>query len=453
VTLMRGSRSWMAAVIRGGLATPALLVSACGGYTPNLDLLAKGPSPEFSGQALLSAANNQNDVLAQLSRMAGLDPKTGPTTPDEWAQFGAVAFGRARIECNAYITEIMKVEEHRRTINQELSLAGAATAGILGITGAAGVAIAITAMAFGLVQGSVDNVATGLLYSLGAEPVQALVASLRAAYTEKLTPSSWKNRATSFNLIYGYLELCTPVVLREKIKSAVATAQPVASNVDSMGGPPRVSLATQAQVQAQVIPTPRTEVPQAPPRPVRPTFTSPREAGVSELYVRQLQDALCIVPADGNLGSLPKGSSITRTAMREYLSGLSGGNADPATQDDEISRGGNYAKFDQAIDDAFVNGAVSKCAARGGFLSNAYEAGRWGKFAVADRAKEFRDLLAKMQHALGLPVASPADSDLEETTRNVIVQFRDKQHVIADMPNSQRGFDYTLTRTVQALPD
>ena len=60
----------------------------------------------------------------------------------------------------------MKVEEHRRTINQQLGMTGAATAGILGVTGVAGVAIAITAIAFGLVQGTVDNVTTGMLYSL-----------------------------------------------------------------------------------------------------------------------------------------------------------------------------------------------------------------------------------------------------------------------------------------------
>jgi hypothetical protein len=235
-------------MIRSGFIVPVLAVSACGGgYSPNMALLASGPSPQFDGVALQAAANNQDQVVLQISRMAGIpEPERGPRDPDQWAQFGAAAFGRARIECNAYITEIMKVEEHRRTINQQLSLAGAATAGILGVTGVAGTAIAITAMAFGLAQATVDNVTTGMLYSLGAEPVQTLVAKLRVAYTSKLTRASWTDRATSFNLIYGYLELCTPAVLREKIKSAIVKAQPEATGVDSMGGPPQERLRRQA---------------------------------------------------------------------------------------------------------------------------------------------------------------------------------------------------------------
>ena len=65
--------------------------------------------------------------------------------------------------------------------------------------------------------------------------MQTLIANLRGAYTEKLTRASWTDRATTFNPIYGYLELCTPVVLREKIKSAIVKAEAGATNVDSHG--------------------------------------------------------------------------------------------------------------------------------------------------------------------------------------------------------------------------
>src|SRR5262245_18332805 len=176
---------------RTTMLLPMLGLGACSGYMPNYDLLAKGPGAEFDGAALRAAAQNQEEVVRQLSIMAGLKGLE-PQGPVEWTQFGTAALGRARVECNAYITEIMKVEEHRRTINQQLALTGAGKAGILGVVGAASSAIAITAIAFGLVQGTVDNVTTGLLYSLGAEPVQALVEKLRGAYREQLTEASWK---------------------------------------------------------------------------------------------------------------------------------------------------------------------------------------------------------------------------------------------------------------------
>lgn len=435
------------------LVAPLLGLSACGGYVPNYDLLAKGPSAEFSATSLQTAAQNQESIVTQLSIMAGLKGAE-PVGSTQWAQFGAAAMGRARLECNAYITEIMKVEEHRRTINQQLSLAAAGTAGILGVTGAAGPAIAITAIAFGLAQGTVDNVTTGLLYSLGAEPVQALVERLRAAYADKLTTDSWKDRPTTFNTIYGYLELCTPIVLREKIKTAISTVQANATSVDSRGFPPQVSLATQRIVSEQDVKDTKSSLPQPPPRAVDAMFAGPTEK-VSAEYVRQLQVALCITPLDGNLGALPQAlkPSITRSAMRQYLSGRTGGATSPQDLDDTLDRGASLTKFDEAIDRAFVRGKLTACADRGGYLTNAYEVGRWGQFAVAGRAQEFRSLLTKIRRELGSTDPMPADANLETTTRNAIVELRKKWQQAPDMSNSERGFDFTLAKKIAALPD
>lgn len=435
------------------VVAPLFGLGACGGYAPNYDLLARGPTAEFSAVSLQAAAQNQERVVTQLSIMAGLKG-VEPVGSTQWAQFGAAAMGRARIECNAYITEIMKVEEHRRTINQQLSLAAAGTAGILGVTGAAGAAIAITAIAFGLAQGTVDNVTTGLLYSLGAEPVEALVERLRAAYADKLTADSWKDRPTTFNTIYGYLELCTPVVLREKIKTAISTVQANATTVDSRGFPPQVTLATQRIVADQEVKDTKSNLPPPPLRPVDAIGAGPTEK-VSAEYVRQLQVALCVTPVDGNLGALPQTlkPSNTRTAMRQYLSGKSGGAANPQELDDTLDRGASLTKFDEAIDRAFLRGKLATCADRGGYLSNGYEVGRWAQFPVPDRASEFKRLLTKIRRELGSTDAMPNDANLEVTTRNAIVDLRKKWQLAPDTPNAEKGFDFTITKRIEVLPD
>ena len=356
-------RRSVSSIVRAALTVSVLGVTACGGYTPNYDLLARGPSADLNGDALKLVADNQEKVVRQISRLAGFGGAE-PIGSEQWAQFGAAAFGRARIECNAYLAEIMKVEEQRRTTNQQLALTGAATAGILGLAGAASMAISITAVAFGLAQGTVDNVSTGLIYSLGADSVQTLIAKLRGAYTEKLQPSAWKDRATSFNLIYGYLELCTPAVLREKIKSAVVKAKADATAPDPMGGPPQVTILDSASVP---IPERR------PPPPVPNTASS--EPGMLSNEVSEIQTTLC-QPPTGNPGGLPGSNAPTRVAIRDYLSAINNG-ADPSVMSDQISVGPSASRLREAVQKARVTGVLKTCTERS--FQNAFEVGLLGR--------------------------------------------------------------------------
>ncbi|MBS0524995.1 MAG: hypothetical protein JSS04_15315 [Proteobacteria bacterium] len=347
-----------------------LVLSGCAGYAPNFNLLASGPSPVLDATVQQAAADNQQQVVIQISRMAGLGPRE-PATPAEWQAFVVAAMTRGRIECNAYLTEIMKLEEHRRTVNSQLGLFGAATAGILGLSGAASQAIAITAIAFGLAQGTVDNITTGLLYSLGAEPVSALITNLRAAYIQGLNQSSWQDRASAFATIYGYLELCTPVVLREKIKTAVTVATPAATDASPLGAP-----------HVTLIPSARTPI-VVPPAPPRQPLTDPRERGVTSAMIRDIQQTLCVA-VDGDAGGLPGSkTSNTRRAIREFQSAL--GSGDPDTANDLLTS----SRLSQAADLARdASGSVTTCKARG--LETAFELGAFG---MGDAAAQRRQVL------------------------------------------------------------
>jgi hypothetical protein len=50
-------------MIRAGMTVPVLAVRACGGNSPNLALLASGPSPEFDGTALLHLKPKRRDKV------------------------------------------------------------------------------------------------------------------------------------------------------------------------------------------------------------------------------------------------------------------------------------------------------------------------------------------------------------------------------------------------------
>jgi hypothetical protein len=434
-------------VIRAAMIAPLLTLSACSGYSPNYDLLAKGPTTQFDGAALAAAAENQKAVVTNLSTMAGIDPIQGPVGSAQWKQFGIAALGRARLECNAYVTEIMKVEEHRRTINQQLAMTGAATAGILGVAGAASAAIAITAIAFGLVQGTVDNVTTGLLYSLGAEPVQAMIGNLRAAYTAQLTDDSWRDRATTFNTIYGYLELCTPVVLREKIKVAVATVPAQATKGDSQGGTPRVSLATQRIIEIQTLPNSNTQLP----RPVaQPGIAngSALEQRLTPAYVRSIQTALCVEPATGNPGGLPGVSTPTRRAIQQFLAGRSRGAAMPGLEATDMALEPAANELSTGVTQAQAGGVVQSCASRG-FVS-AFEVGYFEGLSAGQRVDEIRRIQRNMNRALDRPVDTQVDGEMA-TMRTMAGLVRAKLPNLASDPANR--IDQPLIARLRQVPD
>jgi hypothetical protein len=426
---------------------PILALGACSGYAPNYDLLAKGPSAQFDGASLAAAAENQGKVVANLSIMAGFDPRVGPVGPDQWKQFGIAALGRARIECNAYITEIMKVEEHRRTINQQLSLTGAATAGILGVAGAASAAIAITAIAFGLAQGTVDNVTTGLLYSLGAEPVQAMITNLRAAYTGQLNNDSWKDRATTFNTIYGYLELCTPIVLREKIKVAVATMPAQATKGNDQGGTPQVSLATLRIIETQAVPNSNTQIPPPIVQPGVPN-ASAAELRLTPAYVRSVQTALCVDPANGDPGGLPGVSTPTRRAIQQFLAGRSRGTVVPGLDKTDMALEPVANELSTIVAQARTGGVMRSCLNRG--YVSAFEVGYFEGRSAGERVDEIRRLQRNMNRLLDRPVDTQVDGELA-TMRTMagLVRAKLAPEFVADPANR---IDQPLLARLRQVP-
>jgi hypothetical protein len=376
-------------------------LSGCTGYAPNFALLASGPSPVLDAGVQQAAAANQQLVITQVSIMAGLKGNE-PTNPAEWRSFVVAAMTRGRVECNAYVTEIMKLEEHRRTVNAQLGLFGAATAGIMGLAGAASQAISITAIAFGLAQGTVDNVTTGLLYSLGAEPITALITNIRGAYVQGLNPSSWQDRASSFATIYGYLELCTPLVLREKIKTAVSVATPDASDATGVGIP-----------QVTLIPRARTPL-SVPSAPAPVAGTDPREKGIPVALIRDIQQALCVAP-DGVPG-VPGSGSDTRHAIREFQASFTGVPPDAAS--DLLTSTKLQEAADRARD---ANGAVTTCQARG--FQTPFEVAQFG---MAKDAAAAKGLIAFYQQQINkkLPAENqfPENGDMA-TLRKAVAAF------------------------------
>ena len=182
------------------------LVSACGLRNADLNLLLNGPVSNFDGPGIEIYVDNRERILSAISRDAGFGGRS-PVNPSEWNQFVIAAFGYADAQCEDYMSALRRLDIVRREATQQINLVGAATVGILGIAQVAATAIAMTGVAFGLTQATVDNLTSGLLYDLPPSTIYGLVNRMKLAYASNLPEAEKVERSSSLRTIRGYIEL------------------------------------------------------------------------------------------------------------------------------------------------------------------------------------------------------------------------------------------------------
>jgi hypothetical protein len=411
-------------VITLGLLT---VVWGCGQRTSDLGLLLNGPVQNFDGTALGSYVDNRETVLAAISKDAGFGGRS-PINPPEWNQFVIAAFGYADAQCEDYLSALRRLDIVRRQTTQEINLVGAATVGILGIAEAAASAIAITGVAFGLAQATVDNFTRGLLYDLPPSTVYGLVRRMKLAYAAGLTDAAWQNRASSFRTIRGYIELCLPLVIEANANNAVAVAQAVTEVGNSrLATPPGVSAgggggagsgaststpgaadiaATVAKVlKEQTITNPRAPLPKPITVPKPPDCLTDAECHLPAARIKQYQTALCVGPT----GAF---DSLTRTAIHDYFLG---GRFIKSTDTTNGIDNRTKAFLDQASD--------LNCATAG--FKNAYEVGYLGE----KYPQRIEDLQSNLQGLLKKTPPLAKNGKLDQNTRDAIAEICGKREI------------------------
>jgi hypothetical protein len=373
--------------------------------------LLNGPGPNLDGTAIGSYVDNREKILFQISRDAGFGGQS-PASPAEWNQFVISAFGYADAQCEDYLSALRRLDIARRETTQQINLLGTATLGIMGIVHAAATAIAITGVAFGLGQATVDNLTRGLLYDLPPSTVYDLVKRMKLAYASNLTTAAWQNRASSFRTISGYIELCLPLVIQANATNAVSVAQPVINPGNPfLGTPPIVTpgpgtgpsqqdikTAVNQALEEHRITSPTTPIPpRFPPPPPPPRCRTQTECALAPSRIKQYQAALCVSP-DGVFGA------DTRTAIHDFLVGNMRDPTDTITD-------GNKGFFDDAIG--------ANCLTEG--FKSAYEVGRLGAPVESSKGR-----ITSLQQQLGkLVKTTPAPQQtgiLDQPTRDAIAE-------------------------------
>lgn len=360
----------------------------------DLELLAKGPHQQFDAASIEKFATAQQQVLEKIALNAGL-PKGGtPATEDEWRRFVIAGFDFADSQCEDYVAALRRLDIARRHTVQQVNLFGGATAGILGIVGAASSAIAITAIAFGLTAATIDNIAGGLLFELPPSAIRELVSRTRDAYEAKLKPVNWQDRPSSFRTIRGYVELCLPTVIEANATAAIRASEPLTSSAAGgpLGRPPLVQMSGPLRARDPVTPTP-------PPAPVELAggLQGAGEQRVTRGMAIDIQKSLCL-PPDKQSGNM---DSETRAAITQYRTALG-----------------------RPVDGGLTTGEVNVLADRRnacdrGVYHNAYE-----RFAypTAARIKDFQGNLTKALTAQGISV--PSTGTFDQATRDAIKRLQ-----------------------------
>ncbi|MFN3251361.1 hypothetical protein [Roseibium album] len=190
--------------------------------------------------------------------------------------------------CDSYLQWLDNRRRSNGPLINQITSIGAATTGIMGITGASTQALTIAALAFGLAVQSVENY-NGLLLKIDSSTVNSVVLNSRHTFRKNLRGKQFSNKPEAEYVLRSYLRLCLPFAIETNINDystfGSAGIQPTVENTINrtpVVGSPVVRANTQVL------------------RPNRGQGTS--NSRTQERISRAIQSALCL-PPDGVKGT------------------------------------------------------------------------------------------------------------------------------------------------------
>lgn len=371
-----------------------------------------GVPPTLQQSSLVAEQNLQEMMVTSLIRKADLSREALVADPSKWRVVADAGLFEVDVQCDRYLAALFAFNRDQRAGRQILTAAGAGTAAIMGITGAAGAAIAITAAAFGMAATVFDASTGSVLFTVSPVAVRAVANRGRQAFLEGIKWEQVNSRPRMMMVVQGYLSQCTPAAIEANIDNA-ATGAPSVSNLGTALQAAALASPASSVVQDPVV---FTASPTTGPRGVPaviPEGQRPRNVTAAELpflrtksEVEDLQRALGTNP-DGNIGQSGLADpGPTRKAISEYHAGLLRSKGRDNEAGSEIMDAGNYR-------------ALVRAGAMPSGLNSAFERGLLG-----DRPTCFT--IADALHALTAPVPpkNTSDADCMRLMREALAKRR-----------------------------
>lgn len=223
------------------VAALALIVSACGG-SATLPL-SQGIGTDIDANGAASRHELLEQYFGLMCLRAGV-PYSGGGEQSlscqyerldaaNWRDLVRASLNDVDERCDRYIETIHGAEKNRDALTGQLAAVETATDTVMGIKeGVLGriskKAISVVSKAFGLAQGTLDNVYSRLILQVNQGSLRGLIKKRQTAYRIKLEGQYMAyvvDKPSAYYAMRGYLRLCTPVSIEAEIRATVADLQ------------------------------------------------------------------------------------------------------------------------------------------------------------------------------------------------------------------------------------
>jgi hypothetical protein len=139
-------------------------------------------------------------------------------------------------QCNKFFGNVYRWSNDTNFNRKEITLGGAAAAGVLVAFGVSAHAIALTAIGFALTADSMDVFQNFPLFTTNPHAVAKLVDDTMKAYETAAPPDNQKlmvDHQTAITYVSGYAQLCTDRKIQDFVAQALANATPADVNNSS----------------------------------------------------------------------------------------------------------------------------------------------------------------------------------------------------------------------------
>jgi hypothetical protein len=142
------------------------------------------------------------------------------------------------VRCQNYLDALDRFNRAKKTVRSEIGLLDTATIGAMGALDSAAKSLAIAGLAFGLAEGTVDNLGGSVLYDMEPGDVSDLVRKTMASYESALPAGGYTNRISALRALQGYVSLCLPTTIESQVAAAVKTANVTTTPGNATTGAP-----------------------------------------------------------------------------------------------------------------------------------------------------------------------------------------------------------------------
>lgn len=250
-----------------------------------------------------------------------------------WKIVAEAGIAEVDMLCDQYISALYAFNRDQQSARQGLTAASATTAAILGLTGAAGVTVALVAAAFGLGASLFDAGVNSVLFSVSPDAVRSIAQRGRQAYLAGIVWKDVTTRPRMMIVVQGYLTQCSPSAIEANINNAATGAPSVASSsadialkAAAMAAPSSTFVQNPEVLISRPVTDKPSELRLTVPEPAPNLTELERQTITTRDQVRSLQRALG-VNADGDLGpfdagKLPDQLVGSRLAVEEFQAGV-----------------------------------------------------------------------------------------------------------------------------------